>query len=145
MSSINPEQLLKENLSDKLVITAYDFTEFGIPTEVIEYIQKTWSKTSDDDGGTYTSHKPIPIPKPLLKRGLNVTIDNNQQVPFTNTIDLEKNDGSKYIFYDKMNDTNKSAMDVMGSQGMKAAVKHMFTDQRTGKPLTYSEMRSLYG
>lgn len=47
--------------------------------------------------------------------------------------------------YDSMNERNKKAMDVMASQGAEAAVKHMFTDQRTGLPLSYAEMRMRYG
>ena len=48
-------------------------------------------------------------------------------------------------FYNDMDNNNKKAMDVMATQGMDAAVKHMFTHPKTGKPMTYGEMRSLYG
>jgi hypothetical protein len=44
-----------------------------------------------------------------------------------------------------MDDNNKKAAEVMKTQGMDVAVKHMFTEPKTGKPLTYSEMRYLYG
>ncbi len=52
---------------------------------------------------------------------------------------------TNYIFYDKMDDANKKAMNVLSSQGLDAAIKHMFTDQDTGRNLTYGEMRARYG
>lgn len=62
-------------------------------------------------------------------------------------IDLEsiKGDGKKLIgTYDAMDDANKTAMDVMASGGMDAAVKHMMTGA-DGKPRSYAEMRAMYG
>ena len=47
--------------------------------------------------------------------------------------------------YDSMDANNKKALDVMATQGADAAVKHMFTDQETGRPLSYAEMRMRYG
>ena len=40
---------------------------------------------------------------------------------------------------------NQKATDVMAEQGMEAAVEHMFTDQQSGRKLSYAEMRSMYG
>ena len=47
--------------------------------------------------------------------------------------------------YDNMDDHNKKAADDMKTKGMNAAIEHMFTDQDTGRPLTYGEMRARYG
>ena len=47
--------------------------------------------------------------------------------------------------YEHMDDHNKKAADVMKAKGMSAAIEHMFTDQDTGRPLTYGEMRARYG
>ena len=44
-----------------------------------------------------------------------------------------------------MDDVNKKGLDVMATEGMEAAVKHMFTDQETGRTLSYGEMRMRYG
>ena len=44
-----------------------------------------------------------------------------------------------------MDETNKKALDVMKNKGMDAAIKHMFTDQESGRQLSYSEMRMRYG
>ena len=51
----------------------------------------------------------------------------------------------KYIFYDHMDDTNKKAMDVWQTKGLDAAIKHMFTDQESGRTLSYGEMRARNG
>ena len=47
--------------------------------------------------------------------------------------------------YNHMDDHNKKAVDVMRTQGMNAAIQHMFTDQETGRQLSYGEMRARYG
>ena len=48
-------------------------------------------------------------------------------------------------FGEGMDDANKKALDVMATEGMDSAIKHMFTDQKTGRQLSYGEMRSRYG
>lgn len=47
--------------------------------------------------------------------------------------------------YDSMDANNKKALDVMATKGAESAVKHMFTDQESGRPLSYAEMRMRYG
>lgn len=49
------------------------------------------------------------------------------------------------VTYDKMDDNNKKAANVMKTEGIESAVKHMFIDQRTGNKLSYAEMRARYG
>ena len=44
-----------------------------------------------------------------------------------------------------MDETNKKALDVMKNKGMDEAIKHMFTDQVSGRQLSYGEMRMRYG
>ena len=44
-----------------------------------------------------------------------------------------------------MDEANRTALRVMMEQGGDAAVKHMMTDQETGRTRSYAEMRSLYG
>ena len=44
-----------------------------------------------------------------------------------------------------MDEDNKKALNVMKTEGMDAAVKHMFTDQKTGGQLSYFQMRMRYG
>ena len=48
-------------------------------------------------------------------------------------------------FAKAMDDNNKEALKVAAEEGMDAAVKHMFTDQKSGRQLSYAEMRSRYG
>jgi hypothetical protein len=46
---------------------------------------------------------------------------------------------------DNMDAHNKKALKVMKNEGMDAAIKHMSTDQQTGRKLSYGEMRMRYG
>ena len=74
--------------------------------------------------------------------------NNTEQVTNTQTDDSSKEFACNYKkteFYKNMNDNNTKAMDVWANEGVDAAVKHMFTDQETGKQLSYAEMRSRYG
>ena len=48
-------------------------------------------------------------------------------------------------FYEGMDDANKKAVNVMAEEGMEAAINHMFTDEKSGRTLSYAEMRSRYG
>jgi len=44
-----------------------------------------------------------------------------------------------------MDAANSKAANILFTQGSQAFVKHVFTDQGTGRELSYSEMRQLYG
>ena len=48
-------------------------------------------------------------------------------------------------FMPRMDDTNKKAAQVLQNQGTKAFIEHVFTDQDTGRKLSYAEMRMRYG
>ena len=47
--------------------------------------------------------------------------------------------------YKEMDENNQKAADVWATKGEKEMIKYMFTDQNTGRTLSYAEMRSLYG
>ena len=93
---------------------------YDYPAYVRQYIEENWIKESDRNGGTYI--------KPSLEeeKTFGTSVQNSS-------------------LYQGMDEANKEATDVMANEGMKAAVKHMFTDQETGRQLSYSEMRSRYG
>ena len=44
-----------------------------------------------------------------------------------------------------MDEANKTAVNVFNTQGEKAFLKHIFTDQETGRQMSYAEMRYRYG
>ena len=44
-----------------------------------------------------------------------------------------------------MDEANKTAANVFNTQGEKEFLKHIFTDQETGRTMSYSEMRYRYG
>lgn len=54
---------------------------------------------------------------------------------------------SKVGIIDKnnMDEANRKAIEILEKDGMSAAIKNMFTDKKTGRTLTYGEMRTLYG
>jgi hypothetical protein len=53
--------------------------------------------------------------------------------------------GSLSGLYNTMDSNNKKAMDVWASNGVDAAVEHMFKNPDTGKPMDYATMRYHYG
>jgi hypothetical protein len=71
----------------------------------------------------------------LEKPGINS--QNNSAQTFVNRL-IDKN-------IHKMNSHNQEAAIVMKTQGVEAAIEHMFIDQKTGTKLTYAEMRARYG
>jgi hypothetical protein len=93
---------------------------YDYPQYVRQYIEDNWTKVSDKNGGTYQ--------KPAIEE--------------EKTFGTDVQNSS---LYEGMDNANKLAADVMANEGMDAAVKHMFTDQDTGRQLSYSEMRSRYG
>ena len=72
----------------------------------------------------------------------NVPADSSNK---TKVLPNTESNSNKYFYYDQMDDANKKAMDVMQKDGPEAAIKHMFTNQETGRQLSYAEMRSRYG
>jgi len=48
-------------------------------------------------------------------------------------------------FMPGMDETNKKAAEVLQNQGTKAFIEHVFTDQDTGRKLSYADMRMRYG
>ena len=62
-----------------------------------------------------------------------------QEQPMTETkINLEP-------FMPGMDEANKKAAEVLQNQGTKEFIEHVFTDQDTGRKLSYAEMRMRYG
>ena len=47
--------------------------------------------------------------------------------------------------YAAMDNNNKKAADIMASQGIDAAVKHMLKHPKTGETMDYATMRYFYG
>jgi len=48
-------------------------------------------------------------------------------------------------FMPGMDEANKKAAQVLQNQGTKDFIDHVFTDQDTGRKLSYAEMRMRYG
>ena len=70
------------------------------------------------------------------------------EVPEIRPPEPPNRDGIKLVgenIYNKMDNNNKKATDVMASEGMEKAVEHMFIHPETGEPMDYATMRSFYG
>lgn len=70
---------------------------------------------------------------------------NNDTDTNTDAIKNEKKFAKTWdkAFGKNMDEDNKKALNVMKTEGMDAAVKHMFT--ASGRQLSYAEMRMRYG
>lgn len=98
---------------------------YNYPDYVIDYVKQKWKKISDVHGGVYKK------PSPQEEKEMHTQ-------KFAQCF-------QKTEAYQKMDDNNKEAMDVLANEGDKAFLKKIFTDKNTGRSLTYGEMRSLYG
>tara|TARA_B110000495_G_C22467959_1_gene290500 strand:+ start:98 stop:529 length:432 start_codon:yes stop_codon:yes gene_type:complete len=143
MSTQTPQQWLKENWPNcKGLDENWTFERYDYPEDVRQWIRDNWVKISDDNGGTYyeSSYHREKFPHLYQKQVENPEED----TPKDDTKSFAEN-YKKSEFYHGMDDANKKAMNVWSEKGTEEAVKHMFTDQKTGRTLSYSEMRSRYG
>ena len=85
--------------------------------------------------------KPVPLGPPSInpqERAVERQV--NRRIQRSDAVDMLQmpvNSG--------MDEANKTAADVFNTQGKDAFFKHIFTDQDTGRTMSYSEMRSMYG
>ena len=123
---------------------------YDYPDHVREHIKTRWVKINNENGGVY--HKPVYGEKSIGPSG-SCTSRGNPQNADTSVVqgtvmvqtDEVANPCQLPSFSNAMDEPNKKALGVMVNEGMDAAVKHMFTDQESGRQLSYSEMRSRYG
>ena len=129
----------------------YDFPQY-----VRNGISANWIKVNNENGGTWE--------EPEYNRSKLQSVDD--AVDYSDTVDTAVNDALQKIintavkddngrsfakvwkdigFSEGMDDANKKGLDIMESEGMDAAVKYMFTDQKSGQQLSYSGMRMRYG
>ena len=125
----------------------YDFPQY-----VRDGIASNWIKVNNENGGTWE--------EPEYNRSKLQSLDT--AVDYSDTVDtalqkiintaVKDDNGRSFAkvwkdigFIEGMDDANKKGLDIMESEGMDAAVKYMFTDQESGRQLSYSEMRTRYG
>lgn len=142
---MDPQTWIQTNWPNcKALDENWTFARYDYPENVRQWIRENWVKVSDENGGTYyESHYHMEKFPHLYEKDKP-----NEETEKTD----EKKEGQEFAeefkktpFYEGMDDVNKKATDVMAEQGMEAAIKHMFTDQQTGRKLSYGEMRSRYG
>ena len=118
----------------------HDWTmeRYDYPQYVRDGIAENWVKVNDENGGTWYEpnyHKEMGAGAP---RGVEASGPGGAHRAGATR-------GGASGLRVGMDDTNKKALDVMQNEGMEAAVKHMFTDQESGRQLSYGEMRMRYG
>ena len=154
MSIVNPQNYMKSRWP-KCKALDHDWTmeRYDYPQEVRDWIKENWIKVSDNNGGTYHEpeyHRERQASKQRFNERQESFEEKKESTPKSNP--SEKEFGKKFAQkYKKtglsqgMDKLNKDAINIMASQGTEAAIKHMFTDQDTGRQLSYSEMRMRYG
>ena len=129
----------------KAVDENWTFARYDYPEIVCQYIRDNWIKVSEEGGGTYnepTYHRKT-FPHLYEKENPSETKDEKENAPKEGQEFAQAYKETK--FYEGMDDANKKAVNVMAEEGMEAAVKHMFTDEKSGRQLSYAEMRMRFG
>ena len=143
---MDPQQWINSRFPNcKALDENWTFERYDYPENVRQYIRENWVKVSDDNGGTYykRDYHRTKFPHFYEKETVNETKDEKEDAPKEGQEFAQAFKETK--FYEGMDDTNKKAVDVMAEEGMETAVKHMFTDEKSGRTLSYAEMRSRYG
>ena len=143
---MDPKQWMNSRWPNcKEVDENWTFARYDYPETVCQYIRDNWIKVSEEGGGTY--HEPTyhreRFPNLYEKENPSETKDEKENAP---------KEGQEFaqayketLFYEGMDDANKKAVNIMAEEGMEAAVKHMFTDEKSGRQLSYAEMRMRFG
>lgn len=75
-----------------------------------------------------------------LENNLSENIDGDNQEEEEEVPDAQLNN-----LFGNMDAANQKAVTILFKKGPEEAIKHMLTDQETGKPWSYAEMRAHYG
>ena len=95
----------------------YSMSKYEFPLNVKEYIQQTWTRINDINGGEY--QKP--------------------DEPSTTTTNSTVYGGLH------MDENNQKALGVLLTKGSEEAIKYMMMHPETGHSISYAESRMLYG
>jgi len=94
----------------------YSMSKYEFPQNVKEYIQQTWTRINDINGGEY--QKP----------------------------DDPSTTNSKTVYGGlHMDENNQKALGVLLTKGSEEAIKYMMTHPETGHSISYAESRMMYG
>jgi hypothetical protein len=147
---MNPQETnewLSEHWPNARVVDKnWTMERYDYPQEVRDWIKTNWIKINDNNGGTWSEPEYYHMKQEEQKKR------KEQERKHHAVENPEEDNGQSFAQnYEKsglskgMDELNKKALDVMATGGMDAAVKHMFTDQETGRQLSYGEMRMRYG
>ena len=143
---MDPQQWLQNRFPNcRALDENWTFARYDYPENVRQWIRENWIKVSEDSGGTY--HEPNyhreKFPHLYTKETVDETKDEKEDALKEGQAFAQSY--KETPFYEGMDDANKKAVNVMAEEGMEAAVNHMFTDEKSGRTLSYAEMRSRYG
>jgi len=145
-SNQNAKKWLKTNWPNmKVADVCWTMDKGEFPQFVINYLVNNWIKVNNEAGGTYCDpqyYENVYKPKEMQRRrNLYVSRFGTEETKNGETT-YQRDSRLKKTGMDKR---NQKALEVLVNEGSDAAVKHMFTDDVTGRQLSYSEMRSRYG
>ena len=161
-TSNNWQKWLQENWPNVRALD-HDWTmeRYDYPQYVRDGIMENWTKVNDNNGGNW--YEPVYLEtkygtveaarKAISSIDTTKTVDTVDKFQeFVNNVENKDDDGKSFATAYKdaglsegMDDANKKGIDIMEKDGMEAAVKYMFTDQDSGRQLSYGEMRMRYG
>jgi len=163
-SQNNWQKWLQENWPNvRALDNDWTMERYDYPQYVRDGIMENWTKVNDDNGGTWyepvyleTKYGTIEAAIKAISGITTKTVDDTTKTVdfenFVNNVENKDDDGKSFAtaykdagFDAGMDDANKKGIDIMEKDGMKAAVKYMFTDQDSGRQLSYGEMRMRYG
>ena len=140
-----------KNCKDIFIISNKEMYESNFPISVCDFIWLNYIKVSEYDNGTYYHRKFYnglsEERKKNIKKDLNLKYEKQRQEKMKNKDNDFKNymKKVKFLSADTMDDNNKNILNIGIEQGEQAMFAAMFKDPETNKPLTYGEMRCLYG
>lgn len=160
------QKWLQENYPNvRALDNEWTMERYDYPQYVRDGIMENWTKVNDNNGGTW--YEPVYLKKKYgtvdaarkaisgINNDITKTVDTktvDDFEKFVNNVENKDDDGKSFAtsykdagFDAGMDDANKKGIDIMEKDGMKAAIKYMFTDQDSGRQLSYGEMRMRYG
>jgi len=153
------QKWLQENYPNvRALDNDWTMERYDYPQYVRDGIMKNWTKVNDNNGGTWyepvyleTNYGTVDAARKAIS-GIDTTKTVDDFENFVNNVENKDDDGKSFATAYKdagfdacMDDANKKGIDIMEKDGMEAAVKYMFTDQDSGRQLSYGEMRTRYG
>ena len=111
---------------------------YNVPVDQLLPGEDAWNEL----GGGSQSH----VDADMTERSLVIDLTKLSESKTPESVDSKAKDIIKSMAdTENMDEANKKAYDVLITGTEKEFLKHMFTNQETGQPRSYAEMRMMYG